>query len=127
MRRKIFIRLWYGCLLSWWALSAGAAPVDLSKVERQAGPKMYFQENFGLLYLNPSWTAESNDVLSCNDQLETFVYPSLVMPEGWVRAKIRGKEGHVPTAFLATGKASCFAQKYPKFFDRFNLSATERF
>jgi hypothetical protein len=88
---------------------------------------MYFQEVFGLLYLNPSWTSESNDVLSCNDLVETFEYPSLVLPEGWVRAKIRGKEGHIPAAFLATTKATCFAQKYPKFFDRFNLSATERF
>ena len=110
-----------------WGLSAVAAVQDLAKMEKVAGPKMYFQQNFGLLYLNPSLSADSGDVLACNDRLETFYYPQAALPEGWVRATIRGKEGFVPLAFLAERRANCFAEKYPKFFDRFNLSATERF
>ena len=109
------------------ATLASAEVQDLSKTTPVAGPKMYFQQTFGLLYNNPSWTADSMDVLACNDQVETFTFPTANLPEGWVKVKIRDKAGFVPLAFLAERRATCFAEKYPKFFDRFNLSATERF
>ena len=111
-------------MMSSWAW---AEVQDLSKAPAVAGPKMYFQQTFGLLYNNPSWTADSSDVLACNDRVETFSFPAANLPEGWVKAKIRGKEGFVPQAFLAERRATCFAEKYPKFFDRFNLSVSERF
>ena len=117
-----------GLLISFFAALVGRAEVqDLAQASPVAGPKMYFQQSFGLLYNNPSWTADSRDVLSCNDRLETFSYSTAKFPEGWVKVKIRGKDGFVPLAFLAERRAVCFAEKYPKFFDRFNLSTTERF
>ena len=114
-------------LLLGYAPFSGADVQDLSTATKVDGPKLYFQENFGLLYNNPSWSSEGQDVLACNERVATIIYPQANLPEGWVRAKIRGKEGFIPRAFLAEKKARCFAEKYPKFYDRFNLSATERF
>lgn len=96
-----------------------------SKKHKVLGTK-YYRNVFGHLYARPAMNSHVMTIVTCGMPLKVYS-SNRKLPNKWHHV-IHGKiKGYVYKKFLSDEIPRCLNRKYPKFFDKLNLSDTEIF
>ncbi len=83
----------------------------------------YYNNIFGNVVRNASNYSASLTTISCGHPVKTV--QTKKTQARWTYVKVGAYRGYLPTRFLAQKKPSCFQDKYPRFFAKFELDLAE--
>lgn len=109
--------------------SLSAATILLTLSFAWAGDKnvgrLYYQGFMGHLHKEAADSSASLTALQCAHSVSIIERDGLVIPDGWVFAKVGEDYGYIRSRFLGEGRPNCFQEKYPKFYQNLNLDLTD--
>ena len=80
----------------------------------------FINENFISLGQNPVRNSDPLSLLSCGHKVRVEK-----LDQEWSLIKVGPYKGYIKKSFLNKKKPICFQDKFPKFFDEFNIKLTE--
>jgi hypothetical protein len=103
---------------------------DLSSMKKTMVGVSYYQNMFGLVHQNPSRYSMALTTISCGQPIQMYQLTSkqgqsVQLPEGWMLVKVGAYDGYLPKEHLSRNRISCFQDRYPKFFEGFELELTD--
>ncbi len=112
-----------------WAADVEKAS-DYSSYKRAVGDIQYFRQIFGVVHQNPSRYSAALTTISCGHPIKILHLidakgKEFVPNDNWIFAKVGAYEGFVMKEYLNKQKANCFQDRYPKFFDSFDMDLSE--
>lgn len=93
----------------------------------------YFNQIFGHVHQNPSRYSSSMTTISCGHPVKILPRPpvktnkGIFKDDGWVPVKVGPYKGHLRVEYIQSKRPKCFQDKYPKFFEAFNLEINENY
>ena len=82
---------------------------------------MYFNNNFGNIHHNASAYSSVVTTISCNHPVKVLGNSS----SSWTKVQVANQVGYLPSKNLSPKRVDCFQDKYPRFFDQFNVTPTD--
>jgi len=92
---------------------------------------LYFNQLFGQLHLTPSRYSTTLTAVACGHPVKIYQLKKQGLPgmtifnNDWNYASVGPYEGYIGAEFLSKEKPDCFQDRYPKFFDSFELDISE--
>ncbi|MCK5073467.1 MAG: SH3 domain-containing protein [Bacteriovoracaceae bacterium] len=83
----------------------------------------YFKFMFGHIHLNPLRYSESLTAISCGHPVKIYNKQK----GDWKFVKVGPYKGYIHKKALSAKKPLCFQDRYPKFFDLFELDPSEQY
>lgn len=87
--------------------------------------RKYFNEFLGHVHKNPARDSASLTIVQCQHSVKLLSNEST--PEGWAYVQVGEDKGYIELRFLSTNRPPCFQEKYPKFYQTFNLDLSEMY
>jgi len=91
----------------------------------------YLKNLFAHLHQNPNRYSASLTTLACGHPIKVLQIRQEGLPaetvfnSSWNYVSVGPYEGYIKASFLSSSKPECFQDKYPKFFDNFDLDLSE--
>lgn len=103
---------------------------DYSGYKKVVSDVLYFYQIFGVVHQNPSRYSSALTTISCGHPIKTLRLidakgKEFIPNESWVFAKVGAYEGFVMKEYLNKQKVQCFQDRFPKFFDSFDMDLSE--
>jgi len=103
---------------------------DYSTYKKAVSDVQYFRQTFGVVHQNPSRYSSALTTISCGHPIKILRLldakgKEFIPNDDWVFAKIGAYEGFVLREYLGKQKGGCFQDRYPKFFDSFEMDVSE--
>jgi len=109
-----------------------AFTIEKDGEQRVAIGVRYYRNMFGHLHQSPSVYSPSLTTISCGHPVKIFkIVKEKTLGEitffnnHWNLAKVGNYYGHIDSRSLSKKKGKCFQDKYPKFFERFDVSLAD--
>ena len=102
-----------------------------AKDKRAYRGKFYFNQVFGNIHKNPSRYSQTLTTIACGHPLKIFLAAGTAeqtfstIEEKWVQIKVGPYRGYMKKEFISTKYPNCFQDRYPRFFDLFNLEVED--
>ncbi len=100
------------------------------KIYEMVGVK-YFNSLFGHVHQNPMRYSKSLTTITCGHPVKIFrqiqegVESKATINGEWINVKVGSHQGYIDVKYLSPKKPQCFQDKFPKYFERFDLSLSE--
>ena len=126
MRRKVFNHLTIAVLLGFFALVGNAKKGGEATAKKQLPVGVwYFSQMFGHVHQSRSIYAPILTTVACGHPMK--VYPTKGAKDRYRRVATVGIEGYVLSRHLKSRQVKCLQLRYPNFFNRLELSATDMY
>ncbi|MEI8346217.1 MAG: hypothetical protein WCG27_02035 [Pseudomonadota bacterium] len=112
------------------SVAAEEGVADLSTMKKNVAGIFYYQNIFGLVHQNPSRYSMSLTTLACGHPVQVYQLSSkegkpVYFPEDFVLTKVGPYDGYMPKDYLENSRPNCFQDKFPKFFENFDLELSD--
>ena len=98
---------------------------SFSLAAQEVVARKYFNEFLGHVHKNPSQDSTSLTIVQCQHSVKILKKDNV--PDGWMFAMVGEDKGYIETRFLSSKRPECFQEKYPKFYQTFNLDLSEMY
>ena len=87
--------------------------------------RLYYSNFLGHLHENPSKDSTSLTIVQCSHSVK--VLKSSTSIDGWRYVQVGEDKGYIQSQFLVRKRPECLQEKYPKFYNKFELNLSEMY
>lgn len=81
----------------------------------------YYNNPFGNVHQNASMYSSVMTTVACGHPVKVYSQKM----GSWVKVKVGASSGYMLESFLSSNRVNCFQDKFPRFFDQFQLGPTD--
>jgi hypothetical protein len=103
-------------------------PIRMVEAKDRMVSVMYYNKIYGHIHKSASRYSQSLSTLECNHPVKVLsVNGQKSWGEGFSCVKVGPYKGYIHKDYLSSRKSKCFQDKYPRFFDKLNLSISDMY
>ncbi|MAZ47328.1 MAG: hypothetical protein CME65_02115 [Halobacteriovoraceae bacterium] len=107
------------------SIALGLILLSHASLAKEVMGRKYFNEFLGHVHKNPARDSASLTIVQCQHSVKLLSNDST--PDGWAYVQVGEDKGYIELRFLSTNRPPCFQEKYPKFYQIFNLDLSEMY
>lgn len=126
MKKKLIL-----CLTLVFLMPSIASSAE--KYSRKVVRIVFFKEIFGHIHQNPSKYSTAITTISCGHPLKVYKVTDSsgrsteVFNKSYMFIKAGPYDGYIKKSLVTSSRPKCFQDKYPRFFDQFEMDISELF